>query len=260
MIIIPHRFKKETPSIWFFCSLFPPFFVCVCGSRVPFHRQFPYLKFCCFHFRIDSLFLVHVSFKLNCSVKEKEMLQILFISRLRCIRDDSFLASLNYVTPRRFTAAPFNCVTRLPLVKKTKRKFNLKILVALLIKNRVKQESHWVQPSWHTCPSNRPFLSSVWSQSFVNCTIIHAWKETWLECPPSSPPNFPFNHLHTHTHTLTQKETLFKFDNPQNWIVLTFSSLSCVFSISLLLLLFFFFIFQLFPFIFYLLTRFFLYV
>lgn len=59
------------------------------------------------------------------------MLQILFYSRVRCIRDDSFLASLNYVTPRRFTAAPFNCVTRLPLVNKTKRKFNLKILVAL---------------------------------------------------------------------------------------------------------------------------------
>lgn len=49
---------------------------------------------------------------------------------------------------------------------------------------------------------------------------------------------FPFQSF-THTHTLTQKETLFKFDNPQNWIVSTFSSLSCVFSISLLLLLFF---------------------
>lgn len=49
---------------------------------------------------------------------------------------------------------------------------------------------------------------------------------------------FPFQSF-THTHTLTQKETLFKFDNPQNWIDSTFSSLSCVFSISLLLLLFF---------------------
>lgn len=81
----------------------------------------------------------------------------------------------------------------------------------------------------------------MWSQSFVNCTIIHAWKETWLECPPSSPPNFPFNHLHTHTHAHAERNALqIRQPSKLNSLDIFFSFLCLFYFSSLLLLLLFF--------------------